>query len=75
MSETVTAPAGKKRNVFARIARFFREVVDALRKVVWPTWNELTTYFVVVIVFIAAIMVFTGVLDMIFDRIVMWGLA
>ncbi|WP_299046226.1 preprotein translocase subunit SecE [uncultured Actinomyces sp.] len=75
MSETVTAPAGKKRNVFARIARFFREVVDELRKVVWPTWNELTTYFVVVIVFIAAIMVFTGVLDMIFDRIVMWGLA
>ena len=75
MSETVTAPAGKKRNVFARIARFFREVVDELCKVVWPTWNELTTYFVVVIVFIAAIMVFTGVLDMIFDRIVMWGLA
>ena len=75
MSETVTAPAGKKRNVFARIARFFREIVDELRKVVWPTWNELTTYFVVVIVFIAAIMVFTGVLDMIFDRIVMWGLA
>ena len=75
MSETVTAPAGKKRNVFARNARFFREVVDELRKVVWPTWNELTTYFVVVIVFIAAIMVFTGVLDMIFDRIVMWGLA
>ncbi|AVM61866.1 MULTISPECIES: preprotein translocase subunit SecE [unclassified Actinomyces] len=75
MSETVTAPAGKKRNVFARIARFFREVVDELRKVVWPTWNELTTYFVVVIVFIAAIMVFTGALDMIFDRIVMWGLA
>ena len=75
MSGAVTAPAGKKRNVFARIARFFREVVDELRKVVWPTWNELTTYFVVVIVFIAAIMVFTGVLDMIFDRIVMWGLA
>ena len=73
MSETVTAPAGKKRNVFARIARFFREVVDELRKVVWPTWNELTTYFVVVIVFIAAIMVFTGALDMIFDRIVMWA--
>ena len=36
MSETVTAPAGKKRNVFARIARFFREVVDELRKVAWP---------------------------------------
>ena len=72
MSETVTAPAGKKRNVFARIARFFREVVDELRKVVWPTMNELWTYFTVVVVFIIAIMAFTGVLDFAFNRAVMW---
>ena len=30
-----------KRNVFARIALFFRQVVDELRKVVWPTTGEL----------------------------------
>ena len=78
MSESARAATGKsatKRGLFGRIALFIRQVIDELRKVVWPTWNELTTYFVVVIVFIAAIMVFTGVLDMIFDRIVMWGLA
>ena len=78
MSESARAAAGKpdrKRGFFGRIALFIRQVIDELRKVVWPTWNELTTYFVVVIVFIAAIMVFTGALDMIFDRIVMWGLA
>ena len=78
MSESARAATGKsgrKRGFFGRIALFIRQVIDELRKVVWPTWNELTTYFVVVIVFIAAIMVFTGVLDMIFDRIVMWGLA
>ena len=62
-----------KRNVFARIALFFRQVVDELRKVVWPTGSELWTYFLVVVVFIVAIMAFTGVLDFAFDRLVMWA--
>ena len=63
------------RNVFARIALFFRQVVDELRKVVWPTTGELWTYFSVVVVFIVAIMAFTGILDTVFDRIVMWVFA
>ena len=78
MSESASVARRKqstRRGPLGGIVLFFRQVIDELRKVVWPTWNELTTYFVVVIVFIAAIMVFTGVLDMIFDRIVMWGLA
>ena len=45
---------------------------DELRKVVWPTMNELWTYFTVVVVFIIAIMAFTGVLDFAFNRAVMW---
>ena len=45
-------------------------MIDELRKVVWPTSNELWTYFLVVVVFIAAIMAFTGVLDFAFDRLV-----
>ena len=48
-------------------------MIDELRKVVWPTSNELWTYFLVVVVFIAAIMAFTGVLDFAFDRLVMWA--
>ena len=64
-----------KRNVFARIALFFRQVIDELRKVVWPTTSELWTYFSVVVVFIVAIMAFTGILDTVFDRIVMWVFA
>ena len=37
---------------FGRIARFFREVVAELRKVIWPTRKELLTYTAVVIVFV-----------------------
>ena len=64
-----------KRNVFARIALFFRQVVDELRKVVWPTTGELWTYFSVVVVFIVALMAFTEILDTVFDRVVMWVFA
>ena len=41
----------------------------------WPTTGELWTYFSVVVVFIVAIMAFTGILDTVFDRIVMWVFA
>ena len=64
-----------RRNVFARIALFFRQVVDELRKVVWPTTGELWTYFSVVVVFIVALMAFTEILDTVFDRVVMWVFA
>lgn len=57
---------------FGLVLQYFRQVIDELRKVVWPTRAELRTYFIVVIVFILAIMLFTGVLDFVFDRVVMW---
>ena len=75
MSESARAATGKsatKRGFFGRIALFIRQVIDELRKVVWPTSKELWTYFSVVVVFIVAIMAFTGVLDLAFDRLVMW---
>lgn len=71
MSESAIAAKGNKR----KKRGFFREVVDELRKVVWPTSKELSTYFTVVVVFIVAIMAFTGVLDFAFDRLVMWVFA
>ena len=78
MSESARAATGKsatKRGFFGRIALFFRQVIDELRKVVWPTREDLWTYFVVVVVFIVAIMAFTGLLDLGFDRLVMWAFA
>ena len=35
-------------NIFQRTARFYRQVVAELRKVVWPSRKQLTTYTAVV---------------------------
>jgi len=43
--------------------RFIREVLDELRKVVWPTWGELYRYTLVVIVTVAILGVFIGGVD------------
>ncbi len=34
----------KELNIFSRIALFYRQVINELRKVVWPSRNMLTTY-------------------------------
>ncbi|WBB66351.1 preprotein translocase subunit SecE [Micromonospora sp. WMMD812] len=58
--------------LFGRIARFFREVVAELRKVIWPTRKELLTYTAVVIVFVAVMLTIVGVLDYGFAEGVLW---
>ena len=77
MSQTASVAEGskKRRNPFARIVLFIRQVMDELRKVVWPSRSELWTYFSVVVVFVLAIMVFVGVLDLGFNRLIMWAFA
>lgn len=75
MSESAAKDASTRSgNPIKRVMRFISQVIDEMRKVIWPTKNELWTYFVVVVVFIVAIMAFTGILDTIFDRLVLWGL-
>jgi preprotein translocase subunit SecE len=49
--------------LFARIARFIREVVAELRKVNWPSRNELLTYTSVVVVFVVIIVLIVAGLD------------
>jgi preprotein translocase subunit SecE len=58
--------------VFARIGRFFREVVAELRKVIWPTRKELLTYTAVVIVFVSMVTAIVAGLDYAFARGVLW---
>lgn len=58
--------------IFGRIARFVREVVAELRKVIWPTRKELLTYTAVVVVFIAVIMAIVVGLDFAFAKGVLW---
>ena len=65
-SAAVEADAKKaKSDIFSRILQFVRQVIAELKKVVWPTRDELTTFFVVVIVFVLAMMAFSGVIDVI----------
>jgi preprotein translocase subunit SecE len=45
------------------VGRFLREVLDELRKVVWPTWGELYRYTLVVIFTVIVLGVFIGGTD------------
>lgn len=58
---------GRKRakgpNVFKRTALFYRQIITELRKVVWPSRSELTSYTTVVITFVLVIMAVVYGLD------------
>jgi preprotein translocase subunit SecE len=51
-------------------ATFYRQVVAELRKVVWPTQQQLVTYFFVVMVFVIVMMAFVSALDLGFGKLV-----
>lgn len=50
---------------------FYRQVVAELRKVVWPTREQLVTYFIVVLVFVAVMMTLVSLLDLAFGKLVL----
>ncbi len=52
-----------------RITIFFRETVGELRKVNWPTRQEAINLTLIVLVVIAAMAIFLGVLDLGFAEI------
>jgi preprotein translocase subunit SecE len=52
-----------KKGPFGRLALFYRQIVAELRKVVWPTRNQLTTYTTVVIVFVVIMIGLVTVID------------
>jgi preprotein translocase subunit SecE len=53
-----------------RLATYNRQVVAELRKVIWPTRNELVTYSVVSITFVAVMVAIVGALDYGFTKLV-----
>jgi preprotein translocase subunit SecE len=52
-----------KKGPLKRLALFYRQVVAELRKVVWPTRNQLSTYTTVVIVFVVIMIALVTVID------------
>jgi preprotein translocase subunit SecE len=57
-----------KKGPFARLALFYRQIIAELRKVVWPTRNDLMTYTSVVIVFVVVIIALVTVIDWGFNK-------
>ena len=49
---------------------FVRQALAELRKVVWPNQEQLITYFIVVMVFVVALMTMVAMLDLGFGKLV-----
>ena len=60
-----TRKGGKraKKGPLKRLALFYRQIIAELRKVVWPTRNQLTSYTTVVIFFVAVMIALVTVID------------
>ena len=72
MTDVLEVSEEKKLGLFARIGLFYRQIVSELRKVVWPTRNQLTTYTAVVLVFVSFIIAVVSLLDLVLTKIVFW---
>ncbi|MCK1814000.1 preprotein translocase subunit SecE [Streptomyces carpaticus] len=59
-----------KRGPLGKLALFYRQVIAELRKVVWPSRRQLTTYTSAVIVFVLIVIGILTVLDWGFSRVV-----
>jgi preprotein translocase subunit SecE len=69
MTESVEQVA-EKLGLFARLGLFYRQITSELKKVVWPTRNQLTTYTSVVLVFVTFIIAVVSLLDLVLTKIV-----
>jgi len=56
--------------MFSKVSNFISEVTVELKKVSWPTRNELIGSTIVVIISVAAMSLFIGVCDFIFSKAV-----
>ena len=67
------SPAGggrgaRRPGMGTRVATYNRQVVAELRKVIWPTRNELVTYTVVSLVFVTAMVALVALYDFVFTK-------
>ena len=62
----------QKLNIFARTGLFYRQVTSELRKVVWPTRKQLSTYTAVVLVFVSFVIAVVSLFDLVITKVVFW---
>ncbi|MDT0200743.1 preprotein translocase subunit SecE [Nocardioides sp. AE5] len=70
VSDSDAARGSSDKRERAGVLTFLKQVVAELRKVVWPTQQELVTYFIVVLVFVCAVMALVSLLDLGFGELV-----
>jgi preprotein translocase subunit SecE len=68
VSDTPSARSGRSERTSP--VTFYRQVVAELRKVVWPSQQQLVTYFVVVMVFVLFMIAIVSLLDLGFGKAV-----
>jgi len=59
------------KGIFGRIGLFYRQVVNELKKVVWPTREQLSTYTAVVMVFVCFIIAVVSIFDVALTKLIM----
>lgn len=69
-SKAVHGSRGGNTHKRTSIPTFYRQVVAELRKVVYPTQEQLITYFIVVMVFVIFMMLVVTALDLGFGKLV-----
>ncbi|HEU5036476.1 MAG TPA: preprotein translocase subunit SecE [Nocardioides sp.] len=69
-SKAVHGPRGGATQKRTSLPTFYRQVVAELRKVVYPTQEQLVTYFIVVMVFVIVLMTIVSLLDLGFGKLV-----
>jgi preprotein translocase subunit SecE len=71
MTESVETTE-EKPGFFARVGLFYRQILSELKKVVWPTRKQLTTYTAVVLVFVTFIIAVVSLFELVLTKIVFW---
>jgi preprotein translocase subunit SecE len=61
----------RRKSPLGRLGLFYRQIIAELRKVVWPTRNELVTYTSVVIVFVSIVVAIVATLDYGFSKLIL----
>jgi len=65
-------PAERRERLPGRVALYYRQVLAELRKVIWPTQQELVTYTGVVLAFVVVMIALVVVLDILFGQAALW---
>ena len=68
MTESVETTE-EKLGLFARVGLFYRQILSELKKVVWPTRKQLSTYTAVVLVFVMFVIAVVSLIDLVLTKL------